>query len=175
MKVTIDCELRDGFRMTISYKEVSEIIGLIDASSSCEELVLETDQIKLVVRRRGAGGANTSAPLPMPAASSSRPASAPQSATSHISKSPITPAATDGVHVVTSPMVGTFYRAPSPEAPPFVEVGSKVNVGDPLCIIEVMKLFTTINSEVSGIVREIGAENAKLVEFGQMLFVIEPD
>lgn len=164
--------------MTISYKEISEIIGLIDSSSSCDELVLETDQLKLVVRRRGAGGAASaaSAPVPMPVASTSVSAAAPQqSATGPASRSPIKPAAVDGADVVSSPMVGTFYRAPSPEAPPFVEVGSKVKAGDPLCIIEVMKLFTTINAEISGTVREIGAENGKLVEFGQMLFVIEPD
>ena len=72
-------------------------------------------------------------------------------------------------------MVGTFYRSPSPGAPPFVEIGSKVNKGDPICIIEVMKLFTTIHADWSGIVKEIGAENATLVEYGQMLFVIAPD
>lgn len=163
--------------MTISYKEISEIIGLIDSSSSCDELVLETDQLKLVVRRRGAGGPATGVAqsTPMPAGPPSSTAAARQSATSHAPRSPAKPTAVEGAHVVTSPMVGTFYRAPSPQAPPFVEVGSKVDAGDPLCIIEVMKLFTTINAEVSGTVREIGVENGKLVEFGQMLFVIEPD
>jgi len=163
--------------MTISYKEISEIIGLIDSSSSCDELVLETDQLKLVVRRRGAGGTASAVapPTPMSAVSSSGSTAIKQSATGHVSKFPIDPAAAEDAHVVASPMVGTFYRAPSPEAPPFVEVGSEVNVGDPLCIIEVMKLFTTISAEVSGTVREIGAENGKLVEFGQMLFVIKPD
>ncbi|MGC2711893.1 MAG: biotin/lipoyl-containing protein, partial [Pseudolabrys sp.] len=75
---------------------------------------------------------------------------------------------------VTAPMVGTFYRAPNPEAPPFVEIGSVVHAGQPLCLIEVMKLFTTINSEVSGRIIQIGAENAELVEYGRTLFVIEP-
>ncbi|MGA8628588.1 MAG: biotin/lipoyl-containing protein, partial [Pseudolabrys sp.] len=75
---------------------------------------------------------------------------------------------------ITAPMVGTFYRAPNPEAPPFVEVGSVVRIGQPLCLIEVMKLFTTINSEVSGRIIQIGAENAELVEYGRALFVIEP-
>ena len=77
--------------------------------------------------------------------------------------------------VVKSPMVGTFYRAPSPGAPAFVEVGSKVKKGDPICIIEVMKLFTTIHAEWSGTVAEVGPENAQLVEYGQMLFVIAPE
>jgi acetyl-CoA carboxylase biotin carboxyl carrier protein len=75
---------------------------------------------------------------------------------------------------VTAPMVGTFYRAPNPESPPFVEIGSVVRKGQPLCLIEVMKLFTTINSEVDGRIVQIGAENAELVEYGQTLFAIEP-
>ena len=70
-------------------------------------------------------------------------------------------------------MVGTFYRAPSPEDPPYVEVGSKVNVGDPICVIEVMKLFTTVHAEVAGTVTQIGVADAQLVEFGQMIFMIE--
>ena len=70
-------------------------------------------------------------------------------------------------------MVGTFYRAPTPEAPPFVEVGGVVSAGQPLCLIEVMKLFTTINSEVAGRIVQIGAENGELVEYGRTLFVIE--
>ena len=71
-------------------------------------------------------------------------------------------------------MVGTFYRAPGPDAPPFVEVGMVVREGQPLCLIEVMKLFTTINSEIAGRVVQIGAENGELVEYGRTLFVIEP-
>ena len=71
-------------------------------------------------------------------------------------------------------MVGTFYRAPSPDAPPFVEIGTVVQPGQPLCIIEVMKLFTTINSEYAGRVVQIGAEVGDLVEYGRTLFVIEP-
>ena len=73
-----------------------------------------------------------------------------------------------------APMVGTFYRSPSPGAPPFVEVGSRVRKGDALCIVEVMKLFTTIAAERDGTIAEIGAENAALVEYGQMLFVMKP-
>jgi biotin carboxyl carrier protein len=71
-------------------------------------------------------------------------------------------------------MVGTFYRAPSPDAPPFVEVGSIVSKGQPLCLIEVMKLFTTIYAERDGRVAYIGAENGAFVEFGQALFVFDP-
>lgn len=150
--------------MALSYDEIGEIFKIID-ESSCDEFVLETDDIKLVVRRRGAAGTTL--------AQSSLSASAPLA--THGQLQPEAASATTAANVVSAPMVGTFYRAPSPDAPPFVEVGSKVKKGDAICIIEVMKLFTTIHAEWSGAVMEIGAENAKLVEYGQMLFVITPD
>ena len=76
--------------------------------------------------------------------------------------------------VIKSPMVGTFYRAPSPSSRPFVEVGDRVEKGDVLCIIEAMKLMNQIESDVSGTVAAIVAEDAQPVEFGQPLLVIEP-
>jgi acetyl-CoA carboxylase biotin carboxyl carrier protein len=76
-------------------------------------------------------------------------------------------------HLVESPMVGTFYRAPAPEAPSFVEVGDSVRVGQTLCILEAMKLMNELQSEVSGTVRKILAENGAPVEYGQPLFEIE--
>ncbi len=75
---------------------------------------------------------------------------------------------------VTSPMVGTFYRAPAPDAPPFVEVGRRVKPGDTLCIIEAMKLMNELECEVEGTIAEILVENAEPVEFGQVLFRIDP-
>jgi len=76
-------------------------------------------------------------------------------------------------HVVESPMVGTFYRAPAPEAPPFVEVGDSVRTGQTLCILEAMKLMNELQSEVNGVIRKILVENAAPVEYGQPLFEIE--
>lgn len=157
--------------MGLRYDEIGEILKLID-SSACDEFILETQDVKLVVKRQGA---NTSL---------ASPASAPFNSPSAFSTpaAPASPAKTlpagttsDGVHAVLSPMVGTFYRSPSPSEPPFVEVGAKVSKGDPIAIIEVMKLFTTIHAEWDGTVTEIGAENAQLVEYGQMLFVITPN
>ena len=75
---------------------------------------------------------------------------------------------------VTSPMVGTFYRAPAPDAPPYVQVGSRVSTGDTLCIIEAMKLMNELEAEMSGTIAEILVENAEPVEYGQPLFRIEP-
>jgi acetyl-CoA carboxylase biotin carboxyl carrier protein len=76
-------------------------------------------------------------------------------------------------HEVKSPMVGTFYRAPSPEAPPFIQIGDRVRVGQTLCILEAMKLMNELQSEVSGMVRNIHVENGAPVEYGQTLFSIE--
>lgn len=76
-------------------------------------------------------------------------------------------------HVVESPMVGTFYRAPAPEAPSFVEVGDSIRVGQTLCILEAMKLMNELQSEVSGVVRKILVENGDPVEYGQPLFEVE--
>ena len=77
-------------------------------------------------------------------------------------------------HVVKSPMVGTFYRSPRPDAPTFVELGHRVRKGQPLCIVEAMKLMNELESDVDGIVVEILAENAQPVQFGQPLFRITP-
>jgi acetyl-CoA carboxylase biotin carboxyl carrier protein len=79
------------------------------------------------------------------------------------------------LHIVHSPIVGTFYRAPSPESPFFVEIGSKVRQGDTLCIIEAMKLMNEIESDISGKVEKILIENSKPVEFNQPMFLIRPE
>lgn len=158
--------------MSLTYDEIAEIIKLID-SSSCDELIVETGDIKLVVRRNGASAGAAaeyvergSAPVTVsPAAPRKARAAAPKVAAAD---------AAAGQIEVAAPMVGTFYRAPNPEARAFVDVGDVVGVGDPLCLIEVMKLFTTINAEVAGRIVQIGAENGELVEYGRTLFVIEP-
>ncbi|WP_246796682.1 acetyl-CoA carboxylase biotin carboxyl carrier protein [Burkholderia perseverans] len=102
---------------------------------------------------------SAAAPAMNPAGEGAAPAAAPA------------PAAPQG-HVVTSPMVGTFYRAPSPGADPFIQVGDTVKEGQTLCIIEAMKLLNEIESDKSGIVKEILVENGQAVEYGQPLFVV---
>jgi len=82
-------------------------------------------------------------------------------------------AAPDDLHEVKSPLVGTFYRAPSPEAEPFVEAGDRIGVNDKLCIVEAMKIMNEIESPVRGVVREVCVKNGATVEFGQVLFRIE--
>ncbi len=100
-----------------------------------------------------------------PAAPVAAPVAAPEAAAA----APVVVSGTS----VTSPMVGTFYRAPSPEAAAFVEVGSSVKKGDTLCIIEAMKILNEIEAEVDGVVKQILCDNGQGVEFGQALFVIE--
>lgn len=160
--------------MSLSYDDIAEILKIIDASS-CDELIVETGDLKLVIRRNGAGDAyspshnvvSSTARIPSPTKTGDvAPAANP-------ALHQLAPKAPHQIEVI-APMVGTFYRAASPDAPPFVEVGQHVRKGDPLCLIEVMKLFTTIASEHDGRVVQIGAENAELVEFGRTLFVIEP-
>ena len=105
-------------------------------------------------------GAEVAVPAPAPAAAA-EPAEVAEAAPSNLVE-------------VTSPMVGTFYRAPAPEAPPYVEVGTHVKKGQTLCILEAMKLMNELEAEVDGVIREILVENAEPVEYGQVLFRIEP-
>lgn len=108
--------------------------------------------------------------MPMPAL----PATALAHASPEAAHETTTSAPVSNLTDVKSPMVGTFYRAPAPEAPPYVEVGSTVKKGQTLCILEAMKLMNELESEVDGVVREILVENADPVEYGQVLFRIEP-
>lgn len=158
--------------MSLNYKDVAEIIKIIDASS-CDELIVELGDTKIVVRRGGRGGEpslHSSAPVPR-AASVAEPSDGilPKAGP----KAAMRIEGGAGKVLVRSPMVGTFYRAPSPKDAPFVEIGSTVKIGDPLCVIEVMKLFTTIAAERAGRVASIFPQNAELVEFDQPLFEIE--
>lgn len=163
--------------MTLSFKEVAEIVKIID-SSNCEELVLESEGTRLVIRRGGATGSdpnvstNSNNSLPQRANSTaSVTETAPRPATTGNTKGSTS---LSGTTTENSPMVGTFYRRPSPDEAPYVEVGTKVSAGDPLCMIEVMKLYTTIAATIGGVVEAILVDDATLVEFDQPLFVIRP-
>ena len=105
------------------------------------------------------------------------PAAAP--AVTHAAAPAAPPAAAEAPaetgHVVKSPMVGTFYRAPSPGAKPFVEIGDSIKEGQPICIIEAMKIMNEIEAEVSGVVKEVLVDDAQPVEFGTVLFRVDPN
>ncbi|MEX2467603.1 MAG: acetyl-CoA carboxylase biotin carboxyl carrier protein [Gemmatimonadota bacterium] len=112
--------------------------------------------------------APAAAPLPPPQGATTPGPSAPEA------KPSPTSAADENLLEITSPMVGTFYRAPAPDAPSYVEEGTKIALGDTLCIIEAMKLMNELESEVKGTIVEICLENAQPVEFGQVLFRVRP-
>ena len=162
--------------MSLSFKEVAEILKLID-SSNCDEVVLELEGIKLAVRRDTSHGQgkhpNPAMPLAQPTVSTANPAAS--TGNQAPSTAPAAQASKASGVQVRSPMVGSFYRRPAPDKPPFVEVGSKVKEGDTLCLIDVMKLYTTITATHSGTVNEIAADDGDLVEFDQLLFVISSD
>lgn len=156
--------------MTLKAADVAEIMRLVE-QSTFDELDLEIDGVKLSLRRTGAGGPVTRA---TPGAGTAHtPASK-----SMASSPTATPAAMPGAAThppdetlkdITSPMLGTFYRAPKPGAEPFVQVGSSVQEDSVIAIIEVMKLMNTVRAGVKGVVTEILPADETLVEFGQVL------
>jgi acetyl-CoA carboxylase biotin carboxyl carrier protein len=156
----------------LRYEDVAELVRIID-SSSCAEFVLDTAELKLTLRRHGAvsDAANGPPPSPQPGMVSAPAAPSPAPAATPPHAAAPTRA---GHQLVEAPMIGTFYGAPAPGQPTFVQPGSRVAAGDKLCLIEVMKLYTTIFAPVAGTVREICARDGELVEYGQVLFVIEP-
>jgi len=143
---------------------VEKLTGLMDARK-LDELEIEVDDLKVALRR---GRGREAAPVaPVALAPAAAPSEAPRLGTS-----PKVHA--EGVHIVKSPMVGILYRAPSPEAEPYVEVGDEVKPDTVLCIIEAMKVMNELKAEVEGVVQAIEAENGRTVEYGQPLFVIAP-
>jgi oxaloacetate decarboxylase (Na+ extruding) subunit alpha len=144
-------------------ERIREIVRIVQ-ESGVAEIAIEEGGMRVSVRRREEPEA-VSAPTPAP--------SAPSEADIAALQPPAEPT-TDGYVRVEAPMVGTFYRAPSPGAPPFVEEGGSVASGQTLCILEAMKLMNEIKSDLDGIVRKIHVANGDPVEFGQLLFEIEP-
>jgi len=149
-------------------RKIKKLIELLEESGVAEIEIHEGEE-SVRISRHGSVGPATA---PVQYVVDQPPASAPVPAATP----PETPAAQEnGIegHVVRSPMVGTFYRASSPTAKPFVEVGQTVNKGDTLCIIEAMKMFNQIEADISGVVKAILVENGQPVEFDQPLCIIE--
>ena len=152
-------------------KEIQNLIKFV-AKSGASEVKLETEDLKITIRT-GPLGAAVSEPVymqQMPMAASpvapSTDASAPAVQTA--------PASEDHLITIKSPIIGTFYRRPSPDKANFVEVGSEIGKGDVLCAIEAMKLFNDIESEVSGKIVKVLVDDSSPVEFDQPLFVVDP-
>ncbi len=158
--------------MQLDHDQLRALLALL-GESDIQELCLEGDDFRLEVRRNlpaAAPVAMVQAPLlatpppPQPAAAATSPSVPP----------PAPPAARSDLQAITAPMVGTFYRSPAPGEPAFVEVGSRISAGQPVCILEAMKLMNELESEISGEVVEILLENGTPVEFGQVLMRIKP-
>jgi acetyl-CoA carboxylase biotin carboxyl carrier protein len=147
-------------------RKVKKLIEMLEESSLAEIEIKEGEESIRISRASSLGAATAMmAPAPVYAAPGPAAAQAPGAAAA--------PAAAHAGHAVTSPMVGTFYRSPSPGAKPFVEVGDTVSVGDTLCIIEAMKMMNEIESDKAGVVKAALKENGQPVEFGEPLFIIE--
>ena len=157
-------------------KEIRDLIDFI-AGSGLEEVNIETEEFKINVKRSLHQG--TSGPAPSPQGSTHFTPPAAQAAASAPTPAPEqrseTPSSGDANLVtINSPMIGTFYRTPNPDSDPFVKVGDSVKPGDTVCIIEAMKLFNEIESEISGKIVKILVENAQPVEYDQPLFLVDP-
>ena len=143
-------------------RKLKTLIELVESSGIAELEISEGEERVRIVR-------SCAAVQQVYAAPQHKTTLAPQLADAPVE--PAEPAAPDG-HVVKSPMVGSFYRNPSPGAKPFVEVGQSVNVGDTLCIIEAMKLLNEIEADQSGVISAVLVESGQPVEYGQPLFII---
>jgi acetyl-CoA carboxylase biotin carboxyl carrier protein len=151
--------------VNLTNDDVREILRLLD-SSSFDELKIETDKFKLTLRRSGSD--------PSIWTEERQTLGAEQPATT--SPEPAKPAPSkDGKLDIMPPLLGTFYRAPKPSAPPFVEVGSKVDNETVVGIIETMKLMNSVYAGVTGTVTEICAENGQFVEYGHVLMRVDPE
>jgi acetyl-CoA carboxylase biotin carboxyl carrier protein len=152
-------------------RKIKKLIELVEESGIAELEITEGEESVRINRYSNAPV--VAAPQQFAAPAPVAPAPAPATAASApATDTPAAPAAPSG-HQVLSPMVGTFYTSPSPEAPAYVEVGSKVNVGDTLCIVEAMKMMNQIEADKAGVVKAILVANGEPIEFDQPLFIIE--
>ena len=155
-------------------KDIQKLLDFI-AQSGLDEVRIETSELKLSVKRYGQPAAPAAyVQAPAPPAPQAGPAPAAPAPAEMPAAAPTPAAAAGNLITVRSPMIGTFYRASSPETPAFVEIGTEIKPGKVLCVVEAMKLFNEIESEVSGRIVQVLVENATPIEFDQPLFLVEP-
>ncbi|KMY54726.1 acetyl-CoA carboxylase [Bacillus sp. FJAT-27231] len=162
-------------------QEIREIIKLVD-QSSIEEFVFESEGSKVEIKKHSGvtySAAPQIAPVQEPVAAPVQaappaPAVAPVVQETPVQEAPKPAAADENLHKITSPMVGTFYQSPSPDAEAYVKAGSKVSTDTVVCIVEAMKLFNEIEAEVDGEIVEVLVKDGQLVEYGQPLFLVKP-
>jgi len=169
----------------MDFKQIQELIKLVNRSN-IGELCIEQNDFKITIKQKeeqvqtilapqqsmpfAAQQSHAIVPMPMPSTPTSKDTAALTADQTAVTNAP----KTDNYITIKSPMIGTFYRRPSPDKPIFVEVGDEVTPGKVVCIIEAMKLFNEIESEVSGKVVKILVEDASPVEYDQPLFLVEP-
>jgi oxaloacetate decarboxylase (Na+ extruding) subunit alpha len=149
----------------MNIKEIKEMLNLMN-DNSLVELEVEKDGMRIRLKKASAPSENYSGPIVIEREKAVSAESKPAGAGAKEKPS--------NTLEIKAPMVGTFYRSPSPEAPPYVEVGQVIEAGQVVCIIEAMKLMNEIKSEVKGRLVEILVDNVEPVEFGQSMFIIEP-
>ena len=156
-------------------KEIQELIRFV-AKSGVNEVELERDGFKLSIKANAPApiAQVVSAPMPMQVAAPAPVAAAPAAPAAPSSAAPAASSNESNYLTITSPMIGTFYRTPGPDKDPFVNVGDLVEPGKVVCIVEAMKLFNEIESEVKGRIVKVLVENASPVEYGQPLFLVDP-
>lgn len=166
--------------MDLNY--LRRLLKIFDESSAVE-LRIEEEGINLRIAKQSGGTSVQALPSVYqvqpalqqpPAAAPAAPAAAAEQPRQE-EQPAAAPAVEENLHTIVCPIVGTFYRAPSPDAEPFTQVGDRVSAGSPLCIVEAMKLMNEIESDVAGTVVKVLAENAQPVEYGQPLFTIRLD
>ena len=156
--------------MQLDHEQLHRLLEAL-GESDIQEFRLEGDDFRLEIRRNLPAQAVMAPVMPAPVAAA---AQAPVAPAEPASAPPASTATRSDLLEVTAPMVGTFYRAPAPGEPSFVEVGSRINVGQTVCILEAMKLMNELESEVGGEVVEILVDNGTPVEFGQVLMRVKP-
>ena len=157
----------------MNFKEILELIDKV-ADRGIATVEIEQAGTKLRIDGKSAGPqvTHTYADAKTPVMAAPAPAHAPAAAPPPVAAAP-EPAQDEGLHIITSPIVGTFYRAPNPEAELFVNVGDHVSPGKVLCIIEAMKLMNEIESDVDGVVTRIYPQNGQPIEYGEKLFAVK--
>lgn len=154
--------------------EIKELIKLLD-QTSVHELEVENEGFRLSIRKPGKTevvAVQASQPAPVYSVPQAVPA---VQATPAPAAAPAKEDSDAGLHQIVSPMVGTFYSAPSPDSPSYVQVGDKVNEKSIVCILEAMKLMNELEAEVKGEIVKVLVENGQLVEYGQPLFLVKPE
>jgi oxaloacetate decarboxylase alpha subunit len=151
----------------MNIKEIKEMINLMNENGLIE-LEIEKEGMKIRLKKTSSDQGSFNGPVLIERERLQQPQIQAQPSAPVVEKTP------SKFVEIKAPMVGTFYRAPAPEAPPYVEAGQNIEPGQVICIIEAMKLMNEIKSEIKGKIIEVLAENAEPVEFGQPMFIIEP-